>query len=426
MPSEFEIAEEQRQNEARQFIERKGAISAIGNQVETVIGLHEQAGILETKIADFDANKGGMQERVQKDRADWLLLWVFCITVIAYVILEFMTSGDIAEVLGYQMTPHFGIDPATGGTPIWLRRAAGVGFVAAMLIATLLMKLLTTWFAARLKDALAKLKAWQIRRYWMLTSALWSVQLVKIIYVIGVGILYIWLYGFATERAAMMAEISKESKQPVGYTGSGMKMVGGVLESDKDHFQEEKTSKVAEAKSTISRLAGAVGVYYTMIVMLHALVLCIPTQGFARELEYAQFRRGKAETMAANMRSDEKRILRSILQDIRIAPPQYRDDLVRASESVHEKINSMYGYPVIGIAGLGKNPPTEGPDGEPAQSSDAPLPPHGSNGNHTIPTDQNVRGSYPVFTNGMNGQHPQEEEAAPTADWNAIFPPRQT
>ena len=422
MPSQYEIARRQRQNEARLVQARQHSIDTVRNHVETAISLDEQAGVLEKKIAAYDADEAGHRDRVHRDRADWKLLWVFCGVVVGYVILEFMTSGDIAEMLAYQMAPHFGIDPATGGAPIWLRRAAGVGFVASMLTATLLIKLITTWFAEKFEKARGVLEDGDDQRYWMLTSALWGVRMAKVAYVAAVACLYFWLFGFAQERAAVMEEIATETRQSVAPTGTGLKITEGKLEVkavDSQRHMETTESKPKDAAATINRLAGATGVFYCVIVLIHALLICLPTDGFSRELEYARFKRGSAVTTTNRMREEERRTLRDIYERIRTAPEHYREDLVHAAEPVHGKINKLYVRPVIGIAGRDQNPaPDDSDSGESAttQPSAGPQSPHGPNGNHAESATEHA---------GNNGDHDNSPAGeAPAADWDAIFPGR--
>lgn len=131
--SQLEIERNQQRVSDRQHGRLRKVIAIARGMVEHALSLNLKASQIEKQLQDHDTDNDGFRARVRADRRDWLLLWVFWGTILLYTVLEFMTSGDIAEMLACQMAPLFDIDPASGAMPIWLRRAAGAGFVAGML-----------------------------------------------------------------------------------------------------------------------------------------------------------------------------------------------------------------------------------------------------------------------------------------------------
>ena len=417
--SQLEIERNQQRLTDRQHGKLRKIIAIVRGMVEHALLLNLKASQIEKQLQDHNTDNDGFRARVRADRRDWLLLWVFWGTILLYTGLEFMTSGDIAEMLACQMAPHFGIDPATGAMPIWLRRAAGVGFVLGMLSVTLLVKLITGGLLNSLKSARATLVSGEDGRHRSLTCGIWGIYLAKVAYVAAVAALYIWLFGFAQQRAAFMADLAAEQKQTSEWTDLGVKIEGGVVETDE---ATPAKSPAASETETVARLAGATGVFYAVIVLLHVCVLLLPAKGFTRELELAHFKKGAADRQAVALRAEEHRTLREIYEHVRIAPEQYRSDLVEATEPVHAAINQLYKRRVIGIAGVESTLPDS--NGTSSAARPQPLNPNEPNGNggpHATNGHSHVASAAQI--NGSNDHNTISEEEPPVADWDAIFPP---
>jgi hypothetical protein len=283
---------------------------------------------------------------------------------------------------------------------------AGVALALGILAGTILVKLVLTLVLRKLKADLSSLVPGEEARYRNLTFAISAVYLSKIAYVTMIAGLYVWLYGFAQQRAQFMADVSSEQTQSSDWGDIGVKFEGGVLETE-----ETVPTKTTEAsdKEIAARLAGATGVFYAVIVLLHTCVLLLPANGFGRELELAHFKKGPAQSKAAILRAEEHRSLREIYEYVRIAPESYRSDLVEATEPVHAAINRLYGRTVIRISGVEFTPPD-------------------SNGFHSAVSSQtpssnglNVNGNaHTAGASDSNG-----EADASDAAWDAIFPPSQ-
>lgn len=421
--SDYEIDRSEQRRTSQQHKKLRKVTAGVRDMVEDALSLNAEAKRDEKRLNDFASDTEGFRARAQADRRDWMLLWVFWGTILAYTVLEFMTSGDVAEMLACQMAPLFGVDPVTGEMPIWLRRGAGVGFVAAMLLATLLAKLISGYVLNALKTAKGNLSRGENARYFWLNCGVLGIYLGKLAYVGAVATLYFWLFGFAQQRAAIMTDLAAGQKQDAGLNGLAIKIEDGAIPQQEAAPLE---SQAAPAGETVSRLAGATGVFYAAIVLLHAFVLVLPTKGFSRELELAHFKKGVAEKRVAKLRGNEGQTLRAIYEHVRIAPEQYRSELVEATEPVHAAINKLYGRRVIGISGI-SNPPGSNPDGMSAGMDPSPSSPYGPNGGvmpHGANGHNHVTSAVPAI--GTNGTTELASETeAPAMDWDAIFPSRQ-
>lgn len=412
--SQYEVARSHEVNEARQRRARERAIAAARDGVEHALTLDRQANELEAQVKAYDSDADGFQQRAHTDHVAWNLRLIFAGAILLYVFLELISSGDIAEFLAHQMAPLFRLDAATGETPMWLRRLAGAAFIGGMLGATLLIKFVTAWFADVFRTARASTMPGEHLRYWSLTGALWGMYFAKAAYVAAVACLYVWLFGFAQQRAALMADIAAEQKQTVEATDLGIRIERGAVEAE-TAAGSKPAEETADSAAT-TRLAGATGVFYAVIVLLHALVLLLPTEGFSRELELAHFKRGKANARGTAFRAEEERTLRDIYERIRLAPPDYQQDLVYAAEPVVPKINKLYGSQVIRIAGRDRNSSFNG--GEPGDNtagfaSPSPRTPNGPTANR-------------VAAVARSGDDRTEPDAGPVTNWEAIFPGNNT
>ncbi len=348
-PSQLELTALQTRNESRLQRARQGAIAGIRGPVEEALSLHQEAGRVQEQTQAYDANTDGFRERAHNDRRDWQLLRIFWMTIIGYVVIEWMTSGDVASMIANSMAPHFGLDAATGDTPIWLRRVAGASFVLAMLLATLLTKLITGHALKSLKSTRTSLLPGEEARYRGLTWSISGVYACKVAYVVAIASLYVWLYGFAKQRAAFMADIANEQRQTTEMSGVGFKLEDGGI---KEQASSPVSPPNVNQSDAVKRLSGATGVFYTLIVLLHLLVLMLPVAGFSRPLDLRHFQRSKAGAHLNNVMERRNQTLRNIYETVRVAPEQYRDDLVNASEPVHGLINAIYRRRVIGIEGV--------------------------------------------------------------------------
>lgn len=423
----------QRRTSERQAEASRSLVRKHRSDVETVISLDNKAVVLEGQLRAFDQADGDFRRRVQEDRTAWWLRVIFWGSIALYIVAEFMTSGDVSEWLANQIAPLFQVDVNGGDTPVWLRRVAGCAFVGTMLGVTLLLKFVTTWFRARFSEERANVKVGEDALHRNLTAGIWMTQLAKVVYLAGVAVLYVWLFGFAQERAAITAAIATEQQQSLQWTDLGIKLDGGTIETDE--AVPKSTSAAPPAAVTGSKLSWATGVLYVMLWALHGLVLLLPTDGFGRELELAHFKKGTTERDVRKIRETEGRIHRDNYERIMSVQGEDRDALIRETLPVASQMNKALGREVIvvpqtpGDTGMARDPkfseampPTNGtmasaaevaPNQEPATSQNGAAP-HGAasaTGNASSATGNTNH-------TGTNGSH---HGAEPEDIYQAIF-----
>ena len=233
---------------------------------------HSQTGQLQQPDRGEETEVAGFRNQGERDRLEMKLPWAFFGTLMVYVTIEWMTSGDIAAMIANSMAPHFSLDSVSGEMPLWCRRAAGVAFVGAMLTTTLLTKLITDLALNRAKSRRAALMPGEISQRRGVTWGIRGLYAVKLGYIGLVAALYVWLWGFAFERSIIMAELSAQA-QCVEIVGPDFGITNGLPEQ----VTHGKALEVkAAAMAAGRRLAGATGVFYSLMVLLHVGVLFLP------------------------------------------------------------------------------------------------------------------------------------------------------
>ena len=364
-PSAYQMHEAELRAQRQRHGDRNRMVRTHRNNVERAISLNRRASLMEGQLAAFDGDES-FRQRVSDDRADWWCRTIFFLAVGLYVGGEFFASGDVAEWLAHQISPLF--DIRTEQTPVWLRRAAGVGFVGIMLGVTLLLKFVTSWFGAKFKAARAQAQIGEHSLFWKMTVGIWCNHAVKAAYLVAVAMLYFWLFGFAQERAAFTAAIvAEQQEQGADSMNLGVKLDGGAVEEKK-----AETTKAEEQKSGAigGNLALATGVVYVCLWMLHGLVLVLPVDGFNRELEFAHFKRGTVERKAVAMRGEQDRVLRDILERVHAVEGEDRDILIRETQPVAKLVNLAAGRDAMDVP---PSPPGDEP--QTADASPSPMPP---------------------------------------------------
>ncbi len=336
MPSAYELHEAESSALRQRAAETARLVHRHRDDVEEAIKIEAEAGRMEERISAFDTDEL-FRQRVADDRTTWQRLKVFIAAVLLYIGGEFFASGDVAEWLAHQFSPLFDIQ--TIETPVWLRRAAGVGFVGIMLGVTLLLKFVTAWFVTQFQMAREQTQIGQRSHYWKMTFGIWSNFAIKAAYLAAVALLYVWLYGFAQERAALTAAIQADDQREQ-VQGQPLKFENGTVSS-----VEPLPAPVTEAQQppADSKLSLATAVLYVCLWALHALVLILPVDGFGRELEFARFKRGAVERKVNSMRDRQGLVLRDILERIHSVEGEHRETLIRETQPIVHLVNKAAG-----------------------------------------------------------------------------------
>jgi hypothetical protein len=378
--SPYQAEMRRRRETARQNSASHALVQTQQRDVDETISLDRKATKIEGQLRAFADDGDGFRRQVQLDRVHLRLRIIFWGSVLLYVLAEYLTSGDVSEWLANQLAPVFQVETVSGETPIWLRQAAGGVFVGTMLGVTLLLKFVTTWFGARYKEEQATVQIGEHARHRWLTAGIYSLHFLKVIYMASVAMLYVWLFGFAQERAAITAAIASEQQQSLEWSELGLKIEGGTIETDEAVPKKPDTTTAPVG----SKLAWGTGVLYVMLWALHGLVLLLPVDGFGRPLEFTHFKQGAMEKRAESLRETEERLLRNMYERIQSVDGADRDALVRVSLPVARRMNEALGRVVIEVptaagttaaatepsdAGIGNqfpwdNPPaSDGPNG---------------------------------------------------------------
>jgi hypothetical protein len=173
----------------------------------------------------------------------------------------------------------------------------------------------------------------QRSHFWKMTIGMWSNYAVKVVYLAAVALLYVWLYGFAQERAALTAAIKADDQREEAQV-LPLKFENGAVSSVEPSPIEE-----VGVPSDDSKLALATAVIYVCLWTLHALVLILPVDGFGRELEFAHFKRGAVERKVNSMRDRQGLVLRDILERIHSVEGEHREILIRETQPIVHLVN---------------------------------------------------------------------------------------
>lgn len=342
MPAESNY-ERDRQNQRvarRRANKRNQLIRHQREDVENIISVNHQRARLTERVQTFDQNKDNIQETAASERTLFWCNIVFFVAIAVYVTGEFFAQGDVAEWLAYQIGPLFlGGQAHAAETPVWLRRIAGGGFVILMLAATLLVKFVTTWFIKRFADLRRRVEAGDHFSYWKTTAGIWANYAARIGYLAAVTTFYVWLYGFAQDRAAIAAAAVAEQKA-IESTSPAITLNSGRIQTSESPAKPEETVTIG------GRLAYATGVVYAVIVLMHALVLVLPTSTIGQELPWAHFKRGAAQRKLHSLRDDQNRMARSILNRIYSVEGEDRDELIRHARPIARLLDEGAGEPV--------------------------------------------------------------------------------
>ncbi len=347
-PSAYELHEAESRSQRQRAAENTQLVRRHRQDVEEVIQTDSDAGRMEARVTAYDTDES-FRLQVTDDRAMWQRKKVFIGAVLLYICGEFFASSDVSEWLAHQLSPLFDIQ--TEETPVWLRRVAGFGFVGIMLGVTLLLKFVTACAIAKFKAARMQAQIGQRSHFWKMTIGIWSNYAVKVGYLAAVALLYVWLYGFAQERAALTAAIKADDQREEAQV-LPLKFENGAMSSAEPSPASTEKDGVPSADS---KLALATAVIYVCLWALHALVLILPVDGFGRELEFAHFKRGAVERKVNSMRDRQGLVLRDILERIHSVEGEHRDILIRETQPIVHLVNKAAGRQAMDDPASGRN-----------------------------------------------------------------------
>lgn len=337
-PSPFQKARSEQRVETRRKKQLSRLISNFKALVERAIALAKRGDALAAKLRTYDGDPARFNARVASDTSAWWAMVIFAAAIALYVIGEFFASADVAEFLAHQIAQLFvhASGPATE-TPVWLRRAAGVGFVVIMLGLTLLLKYVTDYYASDLRQRRSSVEAGDGATYWKFTTGLMATCSARVLYLGAVLWLYTWLYGFAEQRAAYMAAIASE-RNAAEMVDVQLALHDGTVQAAQANPSATPTAQNMEGDSR--KLAYATAVIYACLFGIHCLIIAMPTHGFGRELPLANFKREAAQRRLDALRLEEDRLLRDLLTRISAAQGEEKNALVMEAQPVRARIEA--------------------------------------------------------------------------------------
>jgi hypothetical protein len=391
-------------------------------ETEQADALNRRASRIEGVVARYDTDDQ-FRERVTDERAarrNKIMVWAYIVLIAVIDIL--LATPDVSEYLASKamvyvpkaLTP---VEIINGHevviTPVWWRLLVAANLVAAFLAVTLGFKSVTNESKLHLRRN--AVEPGDTRNFNRLTCGIWFFRALKLGYMALLGLLFYHLYDYDLQRSkliaqTMLAESQMEqiaAPQLLGANGAGQPT------GNSGSNAQDATASPDSGEG----LAKASAVVFCCLWLLHGILFLLPTDGFGKELEFADFRRAKAEAQATAMREEEVGLLRGI-RDRMFSVPEgaQRDLLLRMALPVGARINQVSGFDVIPRELLPSVPVSAQPVSSVGAAAASSPVHHGNNG-HSHPSTSGA----PI--NGANGHNPVGDNDAPVADWDAIFPP---
>jgi len=414
-------------DERRRNDQWDGVVEQQRDQTQRADSLNQRATRIEGSVARYDHDEQ-FRERVSSERVarrTKLVVWAFIVLIGVIDIL--LATPDVSEYLASKAMVYVPkalapVEIINGYevviTPVWWRLLVASNLVAAFLGVTLGFKSVTN--ESKLQERRNTVEPGDTRNYNRLTCGIWFLRLLKLGYMALLGLLFYHLYDYDLQRSKLIAETMLLESQMEQAAAPQLLSADGAGHGTTD---AGSAGQEALAEQGIGAgLAKASAVVFVVLLCLHGILFLLPCDSFGKELEFADFRRGKAETQATTMRDEEVHILRSI-RDRMFSVPEgdQRNQLLRIALPVGHRINEVSGFEVIPRELLASIPgpaqtanPLAESNTEPTNAA-SPVH-HGTNGHNHVDA-----AATPL--NGFNAQRPIDEVEPPVADWDAIFPP---
>jgi hypothetical protein len=391
-------------------------------ETEQADTLNRRASRIEGMVSRYD-NDEQFRERVTEERAaqrNMIKIVAYCVLIAVADMI--MATPDVVEMWASKamtfvpkaLTP---VEIINGHelviTPVWWRLCvAGVG-VALFLAITLGWKSATNESKLHLRRN--AVEPGDTRNYYRLTFGIWFRRVFKLVYMGVLGLLFYHLYDYDLQRSKLIAQtMLAESQMEQAGTPQALGTDGAAQPASNSGSNAQDATASPDSGEG---LAKASAVVFCCLWLLHGILFLLPTDGFGKELEFAGFRRAKAEAQATAMREEEVGLLRGI-RDRMFSVPEgaQRDQLLRMALPVGARINQVSGFDVIPRELLASVPVSAQPVSSVGAAAASSPVHHGNNG-HSHPSTSGA----PI--NGANGHNPVGDNDAPVADWDAIFPP---
>jgi hypothetical protein len=388
--TEYEIDRVNRNRQARAEAARLERQQIFCKDREEAIQLDSRASQLQSRIAAFDDPQGDLRDQVQSARKwrRWGLFTLFAVALIANADF-WLAMPDVSENLankatslitrmqgkdgrenaeesatasttlsnnnraegkiGVENTEARGTDSLA--TPVPLRIGIGITIVCIWLSLTLGWKACTD--TTELRNSAVTLVPGDDEGNRKIQHSIWLRRAGRVAYMAILAGLFCYLYTFDLQRARAIVEGGQMENSDASMTNwpdFGLGISNGELETNEatpkssDPVQQAVPVDPEQAAHNLARPQVLV---YTLLGMLHCLLLVIPAGQRPDDVTLARFDRGKAERSASELRQGEESILRGMYTRIYQAPPEEKDALVVEAMPVAKRINATLGWLAI-------------------------------------------------------------------------------
>ncbi|MCA9081555.1 MAG: hypothetical protein KDA58_13410, partial [Planctomycetaceae bacterium] len=326
---------------------------------------------LTDQATEFRRPDGNMRDEVRSARR-WLFWFVFtCFAVILAANTDFWIGmPDVTEQLANKCTSLVSqvgnfvsgtsggqaADAANAATPVGLRVALGIIIVCIWMSLTLGIKWTTD--TKDEQSAIHALQPGDDEGYRRLRRVIWLKRLGRIGYMpILIGLLT-YLYSFDIERARLVVAARHMSEQTAvdttDWSQFGLEL-GENGELSTNEAVPTATNVVEEAapvdaEQEARNLARPQVLTYSLLAMLHGLLLIIPSGQKPDDWRLAFFKPGPAGEQAAELHSKSQTLFRGLHTQIQDeTDPEVRERLIQEAMPVAKQINDAVGSPVFEV-----------------------------------------------------------------------------
>jgi len=352
--SPYEQAEQQARARSESETARRRALDEHRAEVDEACTLRLRRERLREEAERYERDPG-YRRRVEAARRNRSRFGQLAFVVALIFIADlFLGTPDLAEELAHStmsLLPGTGTaegaaekpgnERASVATPKWLRLGVGVLLSAIVLVATLLVKKVgdeTEHRRAQQRVAPGDREGWRV-----LMRRIWACRALKAVYMLAMAGFFCWIYTYAHARAEVMDSYAKMPSMEVDFASLGVSLFAtGELVTDEATSGSAGESN-ADAAST-NRLALGAAATYTMLWLLHGLLLLLPIAGSTIDRPLASFNPHRAAREAQAMGEREATLLRNIVARIYMTPREdpARETLITLSEPVARAVNELY------------------------------------------------------------------------------------
>lgn len=325
-------------------------------EVEEACALRRRRFHLRDRAERFEADPA-YRRRVEAAKATLhSLAFLSAVCALLFFADLFLGTPDLAENLAHQamsLIPDSWLgniaDTATNAadtqvaeeTPKWLRLVIGTMLAGLALTLTLTTKRLGNEVPVR--QAQRRLVPGDGQGWKQLQRRLWTCRAIKVGFLIVMAGLFCWLHSWAQWRGDFMNQIGNDPIEKIDLTKLGISLFPTENAATSEETSGE-SSATEESEKTGNRVALGAAATYSMLWVLHLLLILLPHPGSTTDLPLARFNPHRAEREAEVAGTREAALLRGIVARIQTTPREdnLRETLITLSEPVARAVNELF------------------------------------------------------------------------------------